>query len=80
MRLGNYLTSLTRPELELLMNELNLTDDEEEVFLQLSKGRSIVTTADRCQCSVATVSNRISKITKKVVRINAGQIKVSDIE
>lgn len=69
MRLGYYLTSLTRSELELLMNELNLSEDEENVFWCLSKGKSNVATADACQCSVATVSNRISHIKFKVEKV-----------
>ena len=40
MRLGKYLSSLTKPELESLKEQLNLTDDEELVFFHLSKGRS----------------------------------------
>ena len=43
MRLGKYLSSLNKPELEELKDQLNLTDDEEMVFCQLSKGRSNVT-------------------------------------
>ena len=69
MRLGYYLTSLTRTELELLMNELNLSDDEQMVFWSLSKGKSNVATADICQCSVATVSNRIAHIKYKVEKV-----------
>ena len=69
MRLGYYLSSLTRSELENLMNELNLSDDEETVFWCLSKGRSNVATADACRCSVATVSNRIAHIKYKVEKV-----------
>lgn len=69
MRLGYYLSSLTRSELELLMNELNLSDDEETVFWCLSKGKSNISTADICQCSVATVSNRIAHIKNKVEKV-----------
>ena len=32
MRLGKYLSSLNKPELEELKDQLNLTDDEEMVF------------------------------------------------
>ena len=46
MRLGMYLTSLTKPELEELRERLNLTDDEEVVFKGLSKGRSRIRIAD----------------------------------
>ena len=36
MRLGKYLSSLTKPELEELKEQLNLSDDELEVFEHLS--------------------------------------------
>ena len=37
MRLGKYLSSLTKPELEELKEQLNLSDDELLVFDNLSK-------------------------------------------
>lgn len=69
MRLGKYLSGMTKPELEELMELLNLTDDEAEVFAGLSKGRSKTRIADDCLVSVGTVSNRIEAINKKLSRI-----------
>lgn len=69
MRLGKYLSSLTKPEVERLREELNLTEDEEIIFNKLSKGKSKVSIADECLVSVGTVSNRISAIQSKVNRI-----------
>lgn len=69
MRLGKYLSSLTKPEVERLREELNLTDDEEMIFNKLAKGKSKVSIADECLVSVGTVSNRISAIQNKVNRI-----------
>ena len=69
MRLGNFLSSLTKPEVERLRDELNLTEDEEIIFNKLSKGKSKVSIADECLVSVGTVSNRISAIQSKVNRI-----------
>lgn len=69
MRLGKYLSSLTKPEVERLRDELNLTEDEEMIFNKLSKGKSKVSIADECLVSVGTVSNRISAIQSKVNRI-----------
>ena len=69
MRLGKYLSSLTKPEVERLREELNLTDDEEIIFNKLAKGKSKVSIADECLVSVGTVSNRISAIQSKVNRI-----------
>lgn len=69
MRLGKYLTTLTKPELEELKEMLNLTDDEEMVFKLLAKGKSKVSISSECLFSVGTVSNRISAIQKKVNRL-----------
>lgn len=72
MRLGNYLSSLTKPELEELKDLLNLTDDEEVVFFQLSKGRSKIIVADNCGISPRTVDTRIKSINTKIERILHG--------
>jgi DNA-binding NarL/FixJ family response regulator len=69
MRLGMYLTSLTKPELEELRGNLNLTDDEMEVFNGLSKGRSRIRIADDCMCATSTVDNRIKAINSKLNRL-----------
>ena len=71
-RLAKYLSSLTKPELEELKDQLNLTDDEEMVFCQLSKGRSNVTTADNCRVSLSFVDSRIKSISVKVNRLGGG--------
>lgn len=71
MRLGKYLSSLTKPELEELKDLLNLTDDEEMVFAQLSKGRSKIMVADNCQISERTVDCRIKSINLKIARLSA---------
>lgn len=70
-RLGKYLSSLTKPELEELKEQLNLTDDEEMVFVQLSKGRSNIVVADNCQISSRTVDNKIKSINLKIARLSA---------
>lgn len=69
MRLGKYITSLTKSELDELEIQLNLTDDELLVFRQLSKGRSIVAIADNCGIATSTVSNRIKAILTKCSRL-----------
>lgn len=69
MRLGKYLSSMTKPELENLRELLNLTDDEDVVFVQLSKGRSKTCIADNCMISTSTVDNRIKAITNKLNRL-----------
>ena len=69
MRLGNYLSSLTKPELEELKELLNLTEDEEEVFNNLSRGRSNIQTSNICMVSVSTVDKRIKTISAKLTRL-----------
>lgn len=72
--LGRYLSSLTKPELEELKDQLNLTDDEEMVFVQLSKGRSNVTTADNCGVSSSFVDSRIKSISYKLNKLGGVNI------
>lgn len=71
-KLGKYLASLTKPELEELKEQLNLTDDEEMVFLQLSKGRSKTVVADNCRVSLPTIDNRIRCINIKLQKLRGG--------
>lgn len=73
-RLGKYLSKMTKPELEELKEQLNLTDDEEMVFCQLAKGRSNVTTADNCKVSISFVDSRIKSINLKIYRLRGGNI------
>lgn len=69
MRLGMYLTSLTKPELEELRTLLNLTDDELIVFDELTKGRTKTEISFKCIVAVSTVSNRIRAINNKINRL-----------
>ena len=69
MRLGKYLSSLTKPELEELRNSLNLTYSEEKVFNILSKGASKTSVANACFISERTVDNRIKAIRDKIYRL-----------
>ena len=69
MRLGRYLTSLTKPELEVLKDNLNMTEDQYKIFELLLKGSSRQMIADRLLLSPATVGNRIGEIGKKIERL-----------
>lgn len=69
MRLGKLLSSMTKPELEEIRENLNLTDDEDMVFMQLSKGRNKTYIADNCMISISTVDNRIKAINRKIERL-----------
>ena len=72
MRLGKYLSSLTKPELEELKENLNLTESEAEVFDLLSAGKSNTNIACKiCVCD--RTINRISqRITKKINKLGSG--------
>ena len=69
MRLGKYLSSMTKPELEESRENLNLTDEEEVVFRYLSKGKSNIAVADMCGVSLPTIDNRIKSIRSKLNRL-----------
>lgn len=69
MRLGRYLTSLTKPELEKLRDNLNMTDDQNKIFELLLKGSSRELVADRLLMSPATVGKKIGEIVKKIERL-----------
>lgn len=69
MRLGKYLSSLTKPELEELKEQLNLTESESEVYDMLSAGKSNTNIADKI-CVCERTVNRISqKIINKLHRL-----------
>ena len=69
MRLGKYLSSLTKPELEELREQLNLTDDENKIFNELSKGWTKSQISIECLVSMSTVDNRIKAINNKINRL-----------
>lgn len=69
MILGRYLSALTKPELELLKEECNLTDEELEVFMFLAKGKYVREIVVRTSLSEKTVERRISAIKSKVEKV-----------
>ena len=70
MRLGKYLSSLTKPELEELKELLNLTEDELEAFSMLAKGKTLVEVSMENKTSVSTLKRRIESIKRKVEKLN----------
>ena len=66
MRLGKYLSSLTKPELEELKELLNLSDDELKGFENLSKNRSKVTIADATPEERSMVKNKMQVLVQKL--------------
>ena len=70
MRLGKYLSSLTKPELEELKELLNLTEDELEAFSMLAKGKTLIEVSMENRISVSTLKRRIESIKRKVEKLN----------
>ena len=69
MRLGKYLSSLTKPELELIIKNANFTDDEQKIFELLTKDRCITEIAIRlCVCE-RTINRPIKSIDNKVSKV-----------
>ena len=69
MRLGKYLSSLTKPELELIVNIANFTDDEQKIFELLAKDKSITQIATSlCVCE-RTINRRIKNIESKISKV-----------
>lgn len=69
MALVKYLSSKTKPELNAMIEVLNLTDSEEEVFWLLSKGYSKIMICEKYGASPVTISRIIQRITDKIRRI-----------
>ena len=68
-KLGKYLASLTKPELEELKELLNLTYDEEEVFNLIKRGSSREQMAQKLSVSPSTVGEKITNINKKIIKL-----------
>lgn len=69
MRLGKYLSSLTKPELELIVKNANFTDDEQKIFELLAKDRCITEIAiNLCVCE-RTINRRIRNIESKISKV-----------
>lgn len=69
MRLGKYLSSLTKPELEEIKQICNFTDDEMKVFELLAKGRSITEMSIMLSVCTRTINRRISDILSKILKV-----------
>ena len=72
MRLGKYLSSLTKPELDYLKTNLSHTDDEDMIFDLVSKNKSLTEVSMKTGFSVTTIKRRKNDILQKVGRLNNG--------
>lgn len=69
MRLGKYLSSLTKPEVEEIKINCNFTDDELKVFNGLVKGNTVSKIAMDCCMSERTVERKFEKINSKIISL-----------
>ena len=70
MRLGKYLSGLTKPELEEFIENCNFSEEEGIIFTMLSKNKSIVEICEKEGISISTANRRIFGIKRKVEKIN----------
>ena len=63
------LSEMTKPEIDYLMANGNFTEDEEKVFVELSKGHTICNIAYKMCVSERTVSRISKKMYEKISRL-----------
>ena len=63
------LSIYTWSELQSMEKELNLTEDEKQIFFMLARHRSRIEMADKTKLSIRSVDRRINSIKKKIKRI-----------
>ena len=69
MRMGKFLSSLTKPELEEIVTNANFTDDEQKIFELLTKDRCITQIAiSLCVCE-RTINRRIRSLESKISKV-----------
>ena len=68
MRLGKYLSSLTKPELEELKENCEFTNDEKIIINFLRNKNTCIEISSKMNISIATVNRRILDIREKIER------------
>lgn len=76
MRLGKYLSSLTKPELEELKEKCGFYDEELKIFEMKSHGCSNIEIADKMNTSLATINRRLRKVYDRIERCDRHMEKV----
>lgn len=70
MRLGKYLSSLTKPEIDELKELLNLSDENLLIFDFLSIGKTRQEISTRTCMSSRTIDRKIREIKNKIFKID----------
>ena len=67
-------SKLIKPELEEIINNANFTEDEEEIFILLAKGKSRQEISQRLKMSKPTIDRRIKGIKEKISKLLRSEI------
>lgn len=70
MRLGRYLSSLTKPEIDFLYENCGFTNEEFKIMESLINDKSYNEIAIKTRCSTATIGRKISVIKNKIERMD----------
>ena len=62
-------SELTKPELDFILENANFTEEEEEIFKLLSRGKSIIEIAEHIMICERTVNRKVIKIKKKIGKL-----------
>lgn len=69
MRLGKYLSSMTKPELEEIRENCNLSYEDSIIFTMLSQNCSLTEISMKNQISLSTLKRRTKTIKEKVGKL-----------
>lgn len=76
MRLGKYLSSLTKPEVDELKQNCGLTKEECEMLDMVKEKRSYAEIAQKMGYSTATVGRRIQELSDRVFSADKNSIPI----
>lgn len=62
-------SELTKPELDFILKYANFTDDEEDIFKLLSRGKSIIEIAEHIMICERTVNRKVTRIKEKISKL-----------
>ena len=62
-------SELTKPELDFILKYANFTEEEEDIFKLLSRGKSIIEIAEHIMICERTVNRKVIKIKNKIGKL-----------
>lgn len=62
-------SELTKPELDIILENANFTKEEEDIFKLLSRGKSIIEIAEHIMICERTVNRKVIKIKNKIDKL-----------